>query len=61
MASLSHVMKNKRARRHKNAGHARKVELGRRSTKSYEELFADCGDPGKPAAAAKDKADKKSA
>jgi hypothetical protein len=61
MASLLHVVKKKRARRHKNAGHARKVALGRRSTKSYEELFADCGDPGKPAPAAQAKAEKKSA
>lgn len=61
MASLLHIAKKKRARRHKNAGHARKLVLGRRSTKSYAELFADCGDPGKPAPAAKRKSDRKSA
>jgi len=61
MASLSKVVTRKRTRRHKNAGHARKVASGQRSTKSYVELFAECGDPGKPALPAAGKADKKCA
>lgn len=49
MASFSVVTKRKRARRQKNAGHARKMEMGRRSTISATELFAALGEPGKPA------------
>ena len=49
MASFTQISENKRARRHKNAGHARKMKQGRRSTISYDELFAACGEPGKPA------------
>lgn len=49
MASFTKITKKKRARRRKNMGHARKMKQGRRSTVSYDELFADCGEPGKPA------------
>ena len=41
--------RRKRARKHKNAGAARKRKQGRRSTLSYDELFAACGEPGQPA------------
>ncbi len=49
MASFTAVTKRKRARRQKNAGHARKLKLGRHSTLSAAELFAPLGEPGKPA------------
>ena len=49
MASFTKISKKKRARRRKNAGHARKVKQGQRSTLSYAELFEKCGEPGKPA------------
>jgi hypothetical protein len=49
MASNTNIVKNKRKRRHKNAGHARKIAMSKRSTLSYEALFAACGEPGKPA------------
>ena len=49
MASLTKILKNKRARRHKNAGKRRKAIQSKKSTESYVELFAACGEPGKPA------------
>jgi hypothetical protein len=49
MASYTNIVRRKRKRRHKNAGHARKVEQSRHSTESYDELFAGCGEPGEPA------------
>jgi hypothetical protein len=49
MASFTAITRKKRARRHKNAGAARKAKLARRSTVSYAEVFAACGEPGKPA------------
>lgn len=49
MASFTAVTKRKRARRQKNAGHARKMKQGVRSTISAQELFAALGEPGKPA------------
>lgn len=49
MASFTAVTKRKRARRNKNAGHARKMKLGKHSTLSATELFAALGEPGKPA------------
>lgn len=49
MASFTDITKRKRARRHKNAGHARKMKQGKRSTVSEKELFAALGEPGKPA------------
>jgi len=55
MASFSKVTEGKRSRRHKNAGHARKVKLSRKSTPTYKELFGALGEPGQaaPKAAAK--------
>ncbi len=49
MASHTKKTKAKRARRTLRAGHRRKSLQGRRSTLSAAELFADCGEPGKPA------------
>jgi hypothetical protein len=49
MASFTARTKRKRARRRKNAGHARKMKQGVRSTVSSQELFAALGEPGKPA------------
>lgn len=49
MASNAVVTKRKRANRIKNAGHARKMKMGKRSTISAKELFAALGEPGKPA------------
>ena len=49
MASFTQISKAKRSRRQKNAGAARKAKMGRRSTVSAQELFADLGEPGKPA------------
>jgi hypothetical protein len=49
MASFTVVTKRKRARRVKNAGHARKMKQGKRSTLSAQELFAALGEPGQPA------------
>ena len=45
MASFTKISENKRARKHKNAGSARKAKQGQRSTLSYDELFAKCGEP----------------
>ena len=49
MASNTEISENKRERRHKNAGHQRKLKQARRSTVSYTELFAACGEPGEAA------------
>ncbi|WP_428264902.1 hypothetical protein [Haliangium sp.] len=49
MASLTKKTENKRRRRHRNAGRARKNRLAKQSTPSYDELFASLGEPGKPA------------
>jgi hypothetical protein len=49
MASNTEISEAKRTRRHKNAGHQRKLKQARRSTASYTELFAACGQPGEPA------------
>ena len=49
MASFTTITERKRSRRHKNAGKARKAEQSLKSTPSYAELFAACGEPGKPA------------
>lgn len=45
MASFTKISENKRARKHKNGGRARKAKQGLRSTVSYAELFAKCGEP----------------
>lgn len=47
MASFTQVVKRKRSRRRRNAGHARKQQMSRKSTLSYDELFEACGAPGK--------------
>ncbi len=52
MASFTDILRRKRKRRQKNAGRARKVQQARKSTASYDELFAACGEPGKKAPAA---------
>jgi hypothetical protein len=49
MASFTDITRRKRSRKHKNAGAARKRKQARRSTVSYDELFAACGEPGQPA------------
>lgn len=49
MASFTQIAKQKRSRRHKSAGRARKVKQAQASTLSYDALFAACGEPGKPA------------
>lgn len=49
MASDTKVSETKRKRNHRNAGRARKNRQGRKSTPSYAELFAACGEPGQPA------------
>ena len=49
MASFTTITKRKRSRRHKNAGKDRKAVQGKHSTPSYADLFAACGEPGKPA------------
>ncbi len=53
MASLTKQTKIKRRRRHRNAGRQRKNRQAKRSTPSYADLFADLGEPGKPAPAPK--------
>lgn len=49
MASNTDIVRRKRKRRHKNAGHQRKLEQSKRSTLSADELFANLGAPGEPA------------
>ena len=49
MASFTAITRKKRQRRHRNAGRSRKAKDARRSTVSSAELFAACGEPGKPA------------
>lgn len=49
MASFTQILKTKRATRRKNAGKRRKAIQSKKSTASYDELFAACGEPGKPA------------
>jgi hypothetical protein len=45
MASFTKISESKRARNARNAGSARKAKQGQRSTVSYDELFAKCGEP----------------
>jgi hypothetical protein len=45
MASFTKISEAKRARNARNAGSARKAKQGLRSTLSYDELFAKCGEP----------------
>jgi hypothetical protein len=49
MASNTKATETRRARHHSNAGKKRKNGLARKSTPSYNELFAGLGEPGKPA------------
>ena len=48
MASNTKSTWNKRDRRHTNMGRRRKAAESKHSTPSYSELFAACGEPGKP-------------
>lgn len=48
MASATKQTWTKRERRHANMGRRRKARESKRSTVSYEELFAGCGEPGQP-------------
>jgi hypothetical protein len=48
MASNTAATWNKRDRHHANAGRKRKAKESKKSTPSYAELFAACGEPGKP-------------
>jgi hypothetical protein len=52
VASLSKKTEIKRRRKKRRSGHQRKSRQARRSTVSDAELFAGCGEPGKPAPAA---------
>jgi hypothetical protein len=49
MASATKKTWNRRERHHANAGRRRKAKQSRHSTPSFAELFAACGEPGKPA------------
>jgi hypothetical protein len=49
MASRTKKTENRRRRRHRNAGRARKNQQSVRSTLTEAELFAACGEPGQPA------------
>lgn len=51
MASFTQIAKQKRSRRRRNAGRARKIKQSQASTLSYAALFAACGEPGKKAPA----------
>jgi hypothetical protein len=51
MASLTKKTRIKRKNRHKNMGRRRKAKESVKSTPSATELFAACGEPGKPAPA----------
>jgi len=53
MASNTQKSEHRRATKHKNAGRKRKNKESRHSTPSMAELFAACGEPGKPAPAAR--------
>lgn len=45
MSSLTRVTETKRRHKQKKAGRARKTKQGQRSTLSYDEVFAGCGEP----------------
>jgi hypothetical protein len=53
MASNTMASYNKRRRAHHNMGRKRKNQDARHSTPSAVELFKACGEPGKPAPAAR--------
>lgn len=46
MVSLSHITQNRRRLRLNNAGRKRKNKNARKSTQSFQELFAGCGECG---------------
>jgi len=52
MASFTVVTRTKRRRRQQKSGSARKAKQSQRSTLSYDELFAGCGEPRDAAPAA---------
>lgn len=52
MASFTQVTYAKREAKRKKAGRARKLKQAQRSTPSYDELFAGCGEPRDAPAAA---------
>ncbi len=56
MASFTQITEAKRRAKQKKAGRARKSKQGKRSTVSYAELFAACGEPrdAQPAAPSED-------
>jgi len=45
MASFTQITEAKRRAKQKKAGRDRKTKLAQRSTLSYAELFANCGEP----------------
>lgn len=45
MSSFTRITQTKRNRKHQRAGSARKAKQSQRSTLSYKELFAGCGEP----------------
>ena len=49
MASLTKKTEARRKRRHQKMNRRRKNKQGEKSTASNDELFAGCGEPGKPA------------
>jgi hypothetical protein len=49
MASNTKATTVKRKNRHEKAGRRRKNKAARKSTQSATELFANLGEPGKPA------------
>jgi hypothetical protein len=49
MASNTKATTVKRKNKHEKAGRRRKNKLAKKSTKSATELFANLGEPGKPA------------
>ena len=49
MASRTAATRVKRKNKHEKAGRRRKNKLAKKSTKSATELFANMGEPGKPA------------
>ncbi|GAB4514819.1 MAG: hypothetical protein Tsb0020_33360 [Haliangiales bacterium] len=51
MASLTKKTTNRRKQRQRKAGRQRKNRLAMKSTPTADELFAGCGEPGKPAPA----------
>jgi hypothetical protein len=49
MASNTKATTVKRKNKHEKAGRRRKNKMARKSTQSATELFANLGEPGKPA------------